>query len=147
MKYFSMNELTASVTAAKLGINNIPDHNSSLRLKDLVESVLDPVREAFGAPLFVNSGFRCAALNKAVKGASNSQHLYGEAADIRAARLPGESQKQANRRLFNLIHSLVKLGKITVGQLIDEYDFSWVHVSIPRLGENPKINDIRHLGN
>ena len=52
-------------------------------IEALVENVLDPLRERYGKPIVVNSGYRCPKHNKEVGGATNSQHMKGEAADIR----------------------------------------------------------------
>ena len=121
MKYFTIPELTASPTARRLKIDNTPSAAVTERLTLLVDNVLDPLREAWGAPIIVTSGYRCAALNKAVGGVKNSQHLLGEAADIRTVSdLPAD-----NPRLFDLARSL----KLPFDQLIDEYGYNWLHVS------------------
>lgn len=136
-KNFSLEELTFSTTAARRGINNTPDAKVTERLTRLCKDVLQPLREAYGAPIVVSSGYRCPALNKAVGGANTSQHLSGEAADIRAiSDLPAD-----NKRLFDCAKRLVDSGKIKVGQLIDEYEYNWVHISLP----GKKINQILHL--
>lgn len=85
-KNFSFSEFQRSSRAAAAGINNnIPTRTISLAIRDLVESVLQPLRDRLGAPIIINSGYRCPALNKLVNGAKGSQHMKGEAADIRCA--------------------------------------------------------------
>lgn len=121
MKYFTLNELTKSSTAQSKGIKNNPSKTQENNLISLVENILDPLREAYGKPIIVTSGFRCKELNKIVGGSSTSQHLKGEAADIRSQ----EDTKEENKKLFDLIVSL----KLPFDQLIDEYDLNWVHVS------------------
>ena len=75
----------------------------------------------WGQPIIVDSGYRCPKLNKAVKGAANSQHLLGQAADILTLKdIPAE-----NKKLFDLIQRL----KLPYDQLIDEYGYNWIHVS------------------
>lgn len=82
-KNFSWEEFERSNKAAELGIDNtIPDENIADKIRALVSNVLQPLRDACGHPLRVNSGYRSKILNKAVKGAANSQHTRGEAADI-----------------------------------------------------------------
>ena len=82
-KNFSWEEFERSSKADELGIDNtIPDENVADNIRALVFNVLQPLRDACGHPLRVNSGYRSKALNKAVKGAANSQHTRGEAADI-----------------------------------------------------------------
>lgn len=80
-RYFTLNELTYSSTAKKLGIKNQPDLATVERLNYLMQ-ILDYIRKEWGGPIRVSSGYRCKALNKAVGGVSNSNHLYGTAADL-----------------------------------------------------------------
>ena len=82
MTYFTISELVASDTAKAKGIDNSPTTEVRANLVALIETLLDPLREAWKSPIKVTSGYRCAALNKAVKGSSTSAHLYGCAADI-----------------------------------------------------------------
>ena len=82
MKYYTIKELIASDTAKARGIDNSPTTEVRANLVALIETLLDPLREAWKSPIRVTSGYRCAALNKAVGGSSTSAHLYGCAADI-----------------------------------------------------------------
>ena len=82
MTYFTINELIASDTAKAKGIDNSPKTAVRANLVALIETLLDPLREAWKSPIKVTSGYRCGVLNKAVGGASTSAHLYGCAADI-----------------------------------------------------------------
>ena len=121
MKYFTIEELTKSATASRRGIDNTPDESVKKNLIRLVNNILDPLREAWGAPIIVTSGYRCGRLNKAVGGAAKSQHMYGQAADIRTV----SDKPSDNKKLFDLIREL----KLPYDQLIDEYNYNWVHVS------------------
>ena len=121
MKYFTINEMIRSATAKRHGIENIPDEQSRVNLKLLVENILDPLREAWGAPIIVDSGYRCPALNRIVKGSDTSQHLLGQAADIHTLK----DTVAENKMLFSLIREL----KLPYDQLIDEYNYNWIHVS------------------
>lgn len=127
-KYFTINELTKSSTAQRLHINNNPTQEVKDNLNKLIDNVLDPLRELYGKPIIVNSGYRCTKLNKAIGGAKNSQHLVGQASDIRTV----QNTKESNKELFDLI----KNSKLPFDQLINEYDYNWVHVSY-----SPKIVD------
>lgn len=118
MKYFSIKEMTKSNTATAEGIDNTPDQTITNNLTKLIEAVLDPLREWYGKPIIVNSGYRCEALNKAIGGAKSSQHMLGEAADITVG------SKEENEKLFDYIKD-----NLEFDQLINESDFSWVHVS------------------
>lgn len=98
MRYFTIEELCYSATAKRLGIDNSPNKEVVENLNKLVENVLDPLREKYGKPIMVSSGYRCEKLNKAVGGAAKSQHLTGKAVDICVA---GNNRK--TRRLFDLL--------------------------------------------
>jgi len=79
--HFTLQEFVTSQTATRLGINNTPDASTSVRLMELCENVLEPVRVEFG-PVIISSGYRSPKLNQAIGGSENSQHCKGEAADI-----------------------------------------------------------------
>ena len=99
MKYFTMGELVSSRTADKKGIINRCNKEHAANLTALVEKVLDPLREAYGKPIRVTSGYRCEALNKAVGGSPTSDHMKGCAADI----VGTPATKEENEYLFDLI--------------------------------------------
>lgn len=137
-EHFTYYEMVNSTTAKSRGIDNTPNKNELANITRLCKEVLEPIRQAFGDSLIVSSGFRCAKLNAAVGGSKTSQHMVGQAADIHT-----KSDKPAdNKKLFDLIAKMVKEGKIVVGQLIDEYSYNWVHVSLPT---TTKKNQILHL--
>ena len=121
MKYFTLNELIKSDAAKRSKINNTPNKQEENNLIALVENILDPLREAYGKPIIVTSGFRCERLNKLVNGSKTSQHRTGQAADIRTV----EDTVEENKKLFDLVQEL----NLPFDQLIDEYNFDWVHVS------------------
>lgn len=120
MRYFTYNELTYSATARKLGIINAPDEAQRENLRKLVENLLDPIRERWGKPIFVTSGYRCTDLNKAVGGVRNSEHIKGCAADITL------NSKVDNERLFKMIR---KQDDLKWRQLINEGKGRWIHIS------------------
>lgn len=126
MKYFTIEELCRSDKARQMGINNTPTDDIIDSLSNLVENVLDPAREKIGKPITVNSGYRCLELNKSVGGAPTSQHTKGEAADLTTG------NREENKRLFEIIRD-----HLPFDQLINEYDYSWIHVSY-RQGNNRK---------
>ena len=123
MKYFTIQELTASATAQREGIDNRPNKCAYQLLHVLVEQLLDPIREAWGAPIVVSSGYRCKGLNALVGGAQYSHHILGCAADIIAG------SKAEHRKLFKLIQQMQQAGKIRFTQLIWEGDGRWIHIS------------------
>lgn len=117
--YFTIDELCKSTRATILGISNKPSVTVQRNLQDLIDNILDPLRRAYGKPIIVNSGYRCTALNTAVGGVPNSQHLTGHAADITGG------NKAENKKLWELIKKL----DLPIDQCIDESSLSWVHVS------------------
>lgn len=135
MKYFTFEELTASATARRMGIPNIPSWRERENLRLLVDNVLDPLREAWGKPVIVTSGYRCAMLNRIVGGAANSQHTTGMAADIRTL----TDTAADNRKLFDLALDL----DLPFDQLIDEYGYDWVHISYSRYVTRKQVLHIR----
>lgn len=85
-KNFSMEEFVRSETAGRMGISNEPDSRARLAIINLCTKLLQPLRDAYGKPMEINSGYRCPALNEAVNGAKGSQHMKGEAVDVRCDR-------------------------------------------------------------
>lgn len=127
-KNFTMEEMVKSNTAQRLGIDNTPSREEFNNIVELVKTVLQPIRDKYGKPIYVSSGFRCEALNNAVGGSKTSQHRFGSAVDI-------EASNGNNTKLFNCIKEMIENGEIEVGQLIWEYGTKqnpdWVHVSLP----------------
>lgn len=123
MKYFTIGELCQSNEADKRGIPNHPNTAQKMNMEKLIDRVLDPIRSLYGKPIYVNSGFRCPTLNKVVKGAKNSQHLDGKAADITGG------SKAENKKIWDVIMFLHQEGDIEFDQLIDESQLSWIHIS------------------
>lgn len=136
MRYFSIGEFVSSATADRYGINNrLPSLKESDNIYRLVRNVLDPLRQAYGKPIYVSSGYRCPRLNAMVGGSPTSDHMTGCAADIQGTpRTPEE-----NRRLFSLIQEL----KLPFDQLIDEKGMSWVHVSHREKGNRGQVFAIK----
>lgn len=119
MKHFRIEEFEASPTAKTMGIDNTIPAEARRAVERLVEAVLDPLREEFAMPIYVNSGYRSAALNAAVGGVANSQHRRGEAADITSGTRDG------NMRLWRLLRKM----RLPVDQAINEHNYAWIHVS------------------
>ena len=135
MKHFSISELTASATALREGIDNRPSKCAYHLLHVLVQQLLDPIREAWGEPIVVSSGYRCKELNTLVGGVKNSHHLLGCAADLIAG------NRDDHRRLFKLIQQMHESGQIQFTQLIAEKDYRWLHISyVPGMLRNQVID-------
>ena len=123
MKYFTISELTASATAQREGIDNTPTTCAYHLLHVLVEHLLNPIREAWGRPILVSSGYRCKELNDLVGGATYSHHLIGCAADLISGSV------EDHRKLFDLIKQMQHEGRIRFTQLIWEGSGRWLHIS------------------
>ena len=121
--HFTIEELYASATAKAKGIDNKPGVQQMINLVYLTAYVLEPLRVAMKEPIKISSGYRSQALNRAVGGVSNSQHMTGQAADLC---IDGDIQK--GRRWFNYIKD-----HLPFDQLIWEHNPKtgswWVHVS------------------
>lgn len=127
--YFTIRELIYSSTAAQKGIDNTPPAGVKVRLSILINSCLNPIREAWGKPIYINSGYRCPYLNRIVGGVPTSQHTQGEAADITTGNATD------NKKLFDLI---LEKG-FAFDQLIDEKDYQWLHISYRSSGNRKNV--------
>lgn len=140
-EHFTLEEMTYSQTAITKKIDNTPNAATLARLSKLCNELLEVVRKEYGYPIKVTSGYRSPKVNAAVGGAKTSQHMYGEAADLKAI-------KTTNKQLFDVIAKLIKDKKIQCGQLIWEYgtkkEPAWVHLSLQRA--NKPNNQILYLG-
>lgn len=123
---FNLDELTRSSTADRLGLDNTPSEEVVKNLERLAKTILQPLREYLGRPVTINSAYRSPRVNASVGGSPRSQHMLGEAADIRVANMP----------VTELVETIKDLG-LPYHQLINEFD-SWVHVSIAPKGEKPR---------
>lgn len=126
-RFFTLSELTRSDTANRLNIDNTPDFTHVGNLSRLCELVLDPTRDEIDMPIRVTSGFRSKALNKAVHGASNSQHTKGLAADIICDDMRALAAALTDNK--NIDQCIKETGSS---------GFVWYHVSIPSEGIKPR---------
>lgn len=123
-EHFTLEEFTHSTTAAKYGIINYPDSVSRDNITTLAE-MLETIRESWGKPIYITSGYRCKKLNSLVGGASTSDHMYGRAADI----VTTSRTKKELKELHNLICAMYQNGFLpNLYQCIWEKD-SWIHLS------------------
>lgn len=116
-EHISYDEAVLSPTAIRNGIDNMPNDQQLHNMQQVAENIFEPLRKMYGKPIKINSFFRSAKLNKLVGGSPTSQHAKGQAIDITGG------NKAENKKLFELAKSL------EFDQLINEYDFSWVHIS------------------
>lgn len=122
-KNFTLGEFIASTTALKKGIDNSPSFEVVEHLNELVGTILQPLREAYGKPLTISSGYRCTELNKAVGGVQNSAHQYGYAADVQCKDLTG---------FINFAEGWLKANNVPFDQSIREKagKTEWWHIAV-----------------
>lgn len=116
--HFTLNEFTRSDTAQRLHIDNTPEPHHIANLTRLIIRTLDPARQRLAMPIYVNSGYRCPELNKAIGGAENSYHMQGRAADVTTRDTEG------NRRLYLILKNLPHT------ELIWEQNGLWIHIAL-----------------
>jgi len=130
-KNLSLAEVTKSITANRLGIDNTPDDWVKENLRKTAEHIFQPLRDAFRCPIYVSSGYRSAELNTAIGGSNRSQHVEGRALDLDA----DVFGRCKNGEIFRWI-----LNNLTFDQLIwefgDQDNPDWVHVSYVHDGLN-----------
>jgi hypothetical protein len=126
-KNFTLNELTKSQEAIRLGIDNTPNEEQILNLKLLCNNILQPIRDYYGMPVFVSSGYRSKELCEVIGSSTSSQHTKGQAADF-------EIFSVANKELAEFI-----VKNLNYDQCILEFwnenepNSGWVHCSFNTL--------------
>lgn len=131
-KHITYDEATISPTGLRYGIQNTPTDLQLDSMKLVANKCFEPLREWYGKPIKVNSFFRCTLLNEKVGGAPSSQHAKGEAIDMSAG------SKAENKKLFEWCKT-----NLEWDQLINEYDFSWVHISYKKNGNRNMVLEIK----
>lgn len=130
-KNLTLAEVTKSATAIKHGISNKPTIEHMENLKALAENIFQPLRDHFGKPIGVTSGYRSQALNDLIGGASGSQHSKGEALDLDADVFGGLE----NWQIFEYIKNHLEFDQL-IWEFGTEEDPAWVHCSYKRDGRN-----------
>lgn len=132
-KDFTLEEFCQSDTASRLGIDMTPSTSVEASLVALVQNVLQPLRDRVGKPLRITSGYRPRRLNSAIGGAASSQHVLGEAADV----------KCDGMTVLELCRALIGSG-IPFDQCIHEFG-QWMHVSFnPHGGQRRQVLTALH---
>ena len=132
-KYFSIKELSYSRIAAEKGINNTPTGDVKRKLELLIDKCLDPIREKYGKPITVSSGYRNYLVNQLVGGKDTSQHLKAEAAD-----LVGSNDKET-RRIFEIAKELGNYDQLLFER--NKKGSVWVHISYKAEGNRKQCID------
>ena len=129
----TVSDLIKSGTASRRGIDNTPPPEVQKNLQALLDNVLNPIAAKYPTPYAINSGYRSPALNAAVGGVKNSQHMKGQAADITCG------SPAANKKLFDWI---VNQSGINYDQIIDEKGYRWIHISFNPSGCRKKVTHL-----
>jgi len=129
-KNFVLSEITHSNTAKRLGIDNEPIEKHLQNMQRLIDILLQPLRDALG-PIRISSGYRNPSLNRAIGGSSKSQHCKGEALDLQF----WKNGKMCNEEIYKWILD----SDIEFDQMINEFGFAWIHVSLKNKGNRKQI--------
>lgn len=132
-KNLTLAEVTKSTTAKRLGIDNTPDEWTTENLRQVAINVFQPLREAFGCPIYVSSGYRSGELNTAIGGSTRSQHVEGRALDLDADVYGGCT----NSQIFSWIKENLDFDQL-IWEFGDDDNPDWVHVSYVYDGINRK---------
>ena len=122
-KNFVLSEITRSNTAKRLGIKNEPTKAHLENLQRIVTNLLQPLRDHLG-PIRISSGYRSKELNRAIGGSSRSQHCKAEALDLQF----WKDGQMCNKEIYDWIID----NAIEFDQMINEFDFAWIHISLKK---------------
>ena len=120
--HFTLEEMIKSQTALRMGLENNPGPRELEALVDLCEYALEPIRDHYGRPVVVSSGYRAPAVNKAIGSSDRSQHTKGEAADIE---IPGVD----NLELYYWAAEHSDFDQLILEYYTGEPASGWVHIS------------------
>lgn len=132
-KNLSLKEVIKSNTATSLGISNTPEDWEIKNLVAVAQNIFQPIRDHFGIPIGVSSGYRSKELNKAIGGSKYSQHMIGEALDIDADIHGGVT----NAEIFNYVKNNLEWDQM-IWEFGDDEQPDWVHISYKQMGKNRK---------
>lgn len=135
--HFNLAEFTRSESAKRHGVSNQPTQEHLENIKTLCESILEPLRARFGS-INISSGYRSKVLNHYIGGSLRSQHCEGKAADIDQDGL----STSTNKEIFEYIKN-----NLEFDQLINEFNYSWVHVSYNKGNNRKQILDALKVNN
>lgn len=140
-KNLNLSEVTKSNTAIRLGVSNEPTLEHLENLKLLANNVFQPIRNHFNTPIYISSGYRSEALNKAIKGAKNSQHCKGEAIDID---MDGRGEV-TNKMVFDFIKENLNFDQL-IWEFGDSKNPDWVHVSYSKNNRKQVLKAFKNNG-
>ena len=133
---FKLEELIESSTAIHYKINNYPSPTEIDNLRKLYYGGIPCSIIILSHGICIRKCYRTPILNRKVGGVPTSYHVSGNAVDITTR------DTKKNKELFNMIVDMIKNNEIEVGELIDEHNYKWIHISNPV----KEKNQILHLG-
>lgn len=133
-KNLDLGELTRSESAKRAGISNTPTAEHIENMKKLATNIFQPIRDHFGVPIFISSGYRSKQLNDRIGGSSTSQHSSGEAIDID---MDGSSGGVTNKEVFDFIKDNLEFDQL-IWEFGTKNNPDWVHVSYESSGRQRK---------
>lgn len=140
-KNLSLAEVTKSATAIKKGISNEPTKEHLENLKAVAENIFQPLRDYFGVPIAVTSGYRSAELNAIIGGSSTSQHCKGEAIDLDA----DVYGSLTNAEVFGYLREHADFDQL-IWEFGDEHNPAWVHCSYKQNNRGQVLRAYRKNG-
>jgi len=129
-KNFTLSEITKSNTAKRLGIDNAPNQEHLNNMQILIRDLIQPMRDALG-PIRISSGYRSPVLNRAIGGSTKSQHCKGQALDLQF----WKEGEMCNKEIYDWV---LKEG-IEFDQMINEFDYAWIHISLKDKGNRKQV--------
>ena len=143
-KNLSLNEVIKSNTALRRGIDNTPTEAHLENLKYIAEKIFQPIREHFGVPIYISSGYRSKELNEAIGGSPRSFHSHGMALDLDQ---DGRNRGVSNADVFYYIKDNLQFTEL-IWEFGDETNPNWVHVAIaPGREDEKKIKIAERVNN
>ena len=134
-KNFTLSEITKSNTAKRLGIENVPDKEHLKNMQVLIRDLIQPIRDAIG-PIRISSGYRNPQLNRAIGGSRKSQHCKGEALDLQF----WKDGQMCNQEIYDWVLKQ----EIEFDQMINEFDYAWIHISLKEKDNRKMVLEAYH---
>lgn len=130
--HITYREATYSPTAESLGISNVPSKAAFQSMQLVAQTVFEPVRNYIGKPIKVTSFYRSQALNKAIGGSKSSQHVLGQAIDMK------HTEGFTNAEIFQLIRHRGIFDQL-IWEFGTDHEPDWVHVSYKPTGNRKQV--------
>ena len=142
-QHLDLSEVTRSESAKRNQISNMPTGEHIANFITLAEKVFEPIREHFGVPIHISSGYRSKELNAKIGGSASSQHCKGQAIDID---MDGGTNGVTNKMVYDYIKDNLPFDQL-IWEFGDDTNPDWVHVSYNEgKNRNQKLKAIKSNG-